>query len=188
MKSYIISIICIGVIGSIISLLAPEGEGGGLSRHVKLAAGVCVILVCFAPAVEAIEWLRDLDIESVRPVEENDRTEYESIFDSTYREAEIDELCEGIKAVVAERSGLDPLSFEVSARLSGEGENKRLSRVTVTLYGSAIFADTGEIERYLTAMLGCEIVTTTAPASSDYTSKRSKDARDSDLARLATCR
>ena len=159
MKEYLFSIIIVSIIGSVVSVLSPEGEGGGLSRHVKLAAGVCVILVCFAPAVNAIEWVRDFDIESVLPDAEGDKTEYESIFDSTYSDAETDLLCEGIKAMVAERSGLDPLSFTVSVRLSGEGNDRRLSRVTLTLYGSAIWADTGEIERYLSSALGCEIVT-----------------------------
>ena len=159
MKQYVISMIIVSLVGSIVSVLAPDGEGGGLSRHVRLAAGVCIILVCFAPTVQAIEWLRDLDIDSVLPNVDESADEYESIFDSTYSEAEIDNLCEGIKKVVSERWGLDPLSFKVSVKLDGEGESRRLSRVTLTLYGSAIWADTGEIEAYLGSLLGCEIIT-----------------------------
>lgn len=159
MKEYIISIIIVSVIGSVVSVLAPEGEGGGLSRHVRLAAGVCLILVCFAPTLKAIEWLREFDIEAVFPDDEEDQIDYESIFDKAYSDAEIDNLCEGIKAVVTQKFGLDPLSFKVSVKLSGEGSEKSLSRVTLTLYGSSIWADTGEIERYLSQLLGCEIIT-----------------------------
>lgn len=159
MEQYVYSIIIVSIIGSVISLIAPEGEGGGLSRYVKLAAGVCVILVCFAPAVEAIEWIRGFDIEAALPDLEDNYEEYESIFNSAYSDAEVDNLCDGIKTVVAEKYGLDPTCFTVSVKLSGEGDEKRLARVTLTLYGSAIWADTGEIERYLSMMLGCEIVT-----------------------------
>ena len=49
MKAYVISVIIVGVIGSIIALISPEGEGGGLGKHTRLAVGLCVILVCIAP-------------------------------------------------------------------------------------------------------------------------------------------
>ena len=159
MKQYIFSIILVSVIAAVVSIIAPEGEGGGISRHVSLAVGVSLILVCFAPAVQAVEWLKELDIESVLPDEEADSSEYESIFNSTYTDAEIDNLCEGIKSLISQRYGLDPLCFSVSVRLSGSGQQKELERVTITLYGSAIWADTGEIERYLGSLLGCEIIT-----------------------------
>ena len=149
----------VSVIGSIVSVLAPDGEGGGLARHVRLAVGVCIVLVCFAPSVRAIEWVRNIDIESVLPDSEENADEYESIFDSAYSDAEIENLCEGIKSAVSQKFGLDPLSFNVSVKLAGQGESKRLERVTLTLYGQAIWADTGEIERYLNSLLGCETVT-----------------------------
>ena len=44
MKNYIISIIIVGVIGSLVTLLSPDGEGGGLKKHVSLAVGLCMIL------------------------------------------------------------------------------------------------------------------------------------------------
>jgi hypothetical protein len=159
MKEYVISIIVVSIIGSVVSVIAPEGEGGGLSRHVRLAVGVCIILVCFAPTVRAVEWLGEFDIGSVLPDDGENAEQYESIFDRAYSEAEIDNLCEGIKSVVAQKFGLDPLSFKVSVRLNGDEGEKSLSRVTLTLYGSAIWADTGAIEEYLSSLLGCEIIT-----------------------------
>lgn len=159
MKQYIFSIILVSVIASVVSIIAPEGEGGGISRHVSLAVGVSLVLVCFAPAVQAVEWLRELDIEAVLPNGEDEREEYESIFNSTYTDAEVDNLCEGIKSLVSQKYGLDPLSFTVSVRLTKNGQDKRPERITLTLYGSAIWADTGEIERYLGSLFGCEIVT-----------------------------
>ena len=159
MKQYFLSIIMVSLVGSVVSMIAPEGEGGGLSRHVSLAVGVCLILVCFAPAASAVEWLRELDIEAVLPDGDENRAEYESIFDSAYTEAEIDNLCEGIKSAVCQKFGLDPLSLSISVRLADGEQGKTLERVFLTLYGSAIWADTEEIERYLGSLLGCEIIT-----------------------------
>ena len=159
MKQYFLSIVIVSVIGSVISIIAPEGEGGGLSRHVSLAVGVCLILVCFAPAADAVEWLRELDLEAVFPESEGEVNEYESIFDSAYSQAEIGNLCEGIKGAVSQRFGIDPTCLSVSVRLGEGGRGKTLESVFVTLYDSAIWADTGEIESYLSSLLGCEIIT-----------------------------
>ena len=153
-------IVC--VVGSVVCALSPEGEGGGLSRHVGLIFGLCLILVTLAPAKQAIKWISELDIEAVIPDASGQEAEYESIFESTYTDAEIDNLKEGIKDVLEQRFGVDPLCVEVSVRFSGEGSDKKLKKVVLTLYGSAIWADTGEIERYLGSNLGCEIVTVIA--------------------------
>ncbi|MBE6584675.1 MAG: hypothetical protein E7649_06855 [Ruminococcaceae bacterium] len=159
MKQYIVSIIVVSIIGSVISILTPEGEGGGLARHTRLIFGVCVIVVCFSPLKDAIVWIRELDIESILPDSEQNGSEYESIFENTYDKAQIDNLKEGIKGVLKDRFGLDPLCVDVSVSLRQEGDDQRLERVAVTLYDSAIWADTEEIESYLCSLLGCEIIT-----------------------------
>ncbi len=159
MKQYIISLVAVCVVGAVVSILSPEGEGGGIARHTRLIVGICVILVCFAPVTDAVEWVRNFDIGTVLPDYEQDASEYESIFGGSYSDAEADNLKEGIAAFLVDRFGLDPTCISVKVRLSGEGKDKRPERVTVTLYGSAIFADTHAIEDSLSSLLGCEIVT-----------------------------
>ncbi|MBE6684812.1 MAG: hypothetical protein E7592_04095 [Ruminococcaceae bacterium] len=161
MKSYIISIICVGVIGSIISLIAPEGEGGGLGKHVRLTVGCVLILMCVSPLGELIEGLRELDFSGLVP-EVNDGAieEYESIFGNSYEAAELSSLKEGIAAMLEERYGVarEDCKVEVIADRNGSGELE-LKRIFITLYGSAIWKDTGEIERYFGGIFDCEIVT-----------------------------
>ena len=161
MKEYVISIICIGVIGSIITLLAPEGEGGGLGKHVRLAVGCAVILTCISPLGELIEGLREVELgELVPEIEEGGLEEYESIFGESYAAAELSSLREGIAAMLEQRYGIErsECKIEVSADQNGTG-SLTLKRIFITLYGSAIWKDTGEIERYFGELFGCEIVT-----------------------------
>lgn len=161
MKSYIISIICVGVIGSIISLIAPEGEGGGLGKHVRLAVGCVLILTCVSPLGELIEGLRELDLSGLVPeVNEGAIEEYESIFGNSYEAAELSSLKEGIAAMLEERYGVAREDCEISviADRNGSGELE-LKRIFITLYGRAIWKDTGEIERYFGGIFDCEIVT-----------------------------
>lgn len=161
MKSYIISIICVGVIGSIISLIAPEGEGGGLGKHVRLAVGCVLVLTCVSPLGDLIEGLRALDLSGLVPeVNEGAIEEYESIFGNSYEAAELSSLKEGIAAMLEERYGVEreDCKVEVIADRNGSGELE-LKRIFITLYGSAIWKDTGEIERYFGRLFDCEIVT-----------------------------
>lgn len=159
MKQYILSVITVAIAASIVSALCPDGERGGLSRAVKLVSALCIILVCFAPAQDAITWLSELDIESVLPDTQDKNDEYESIFMDSYGYAEEQNLKEGIKSLLLDRFGIDPLCVEVSLHFYEGQDTRRLERVTLTLYGSAIFADTGEMERQLSSLLGCRIVT-----------------------------
>ncbi len=162
MKAYIIAIICISVVGSIVSILAPEGDGGGLGKHIRLIFGLCLIVVCLGPIKKGIEVLSSLDVEDILPDVSQDSEEYESIFDSAYGAAEVENLKEGIKKILLDRFGIDGSECSVSVSLDGhgdDGEPRKLSRVLITLHGSAVFRDSGEIEDYFSTLLGCEIVT-----------------------------
>ncbi|MBR3686791.1 MAG: hypothetical protein IKL66_04835 [Clostridia bacterium] len=161
MKSYIISIICVGVIGSIISLIAPDGEGGGLGKHVRLAVGCVLVLTCVSPLGELIEGIRGLDLSGLVPdVNEGAIEEYESIFGNSYEAAELSSLKEGIAAMLGERYGIAREDCEIRVVADrGASGILELKRIFITLYGSAIWKDTGEIERYFGGLFDCEIVT-----------------------------
>jgi hypothetical protein len=151
MKEYVITIIIVGVIGSVISILAPDGEGG---RLVRLAASLVALVVCISPVIDAVEWLRTVELGAVID-ESGDREEYERIFYEHYSKAEIENCREGIKALLCEKFGLDEDDIEVFA----EAEEGKLERVYITLYGAAIWQDTAVMEDYLKSLLSCEIIT-----------------------------
>ena len=161
MKGYVISIIIVGVIGSFVTLLAPEGEGGGLGKHARLAVGLCVILVCIAPLNSLLRGLSGLDLHSLMgDGGDGGAEEYESIFDSSYSAAEIENLREGIKTILFDKFGVEPSECYVKVTVSGDAVgDRRLERIFINLYGSAIWRDTGAIEDYLSSLFGCEIVT-----------------------------
>ena len=159
MRGYIVSVIVVCVIGSLVAALTPEGEGGGLSRHVRFVTAICLIIVCISPVREAIDWLGELDLEAVLPEGEGVE-EYESIFEGAYSAAEVENLKTGIKDILLDRFGIDSAECSVSVKLcESESGKSELSSVCITLYGSAIFTDTGAIEEYLGRLLGCRIIT-----------------------------
>ena len=153
-KEYIFSIIAIAIIGSFALIITPDGEGGGIKKHISLIAGLAAIVVIISPLISVLESLSELQFENIG-ASEKDSEEYESIFYSSYEAAERENLKNGIKSALYDKFRIDESECAVELTVC-EGE---LARVLIRLYGSAVWRDSGEIESYLGNLLGCEIVT-----------------------------
>lgn len=159
MSGYILTVITVCIIGTLVTTLAPDGEGGGISRNIRLVFALCVILVCIDPIKSGIELLTELDIESVLDGEVSEGEKYEEIFDSSYDAAEKKNLEEGIKTMLEGRFGISGSECEVSTQITdGVTGERRVDRIYITLYGSAIWKDTGLIEEYLARIFSCEVI------------------------------
>ena len=161
MKEYVISVLTVGLIGAVILLLVPEWEGGRGGAQVRLTVGLVTVAVCVSPLLSWIRQLGSLELEELLPeVETVDMEEYESVFDASFRSAEIENLREGIVALLSERFGIPQDEVTVSIRTSvTEDGLRRPERILLTLYGSSVWQDTGAIEEYLSSLLGCEVIT-----------------------------
>lgn len=151
---------CISVIGSLVSALAPEGEGGGLGRNFRLIFGLCVVLVCINPIKNIVSEIKDLDIGSIIELPHAEEDKYEDYLDSAYTDAEVENLKIGIYQMLSDRFSVARENCSVSVTLSqNEGEERELRCIYITLYGSAIFKNTAEIEEYFGRIFDCEIIT-----------------------------
>ena len=159
-KGYILSVMCISIIGSLISMLSPEGEGGGIGKNIRLIFGLCVVLVCINPIKDIVLQIKDLDFDSIIELPDGEGDRYDEIFDSSYSSAEIENLKEGIKQMLFDRFNIDGTECSVLVKVTSAGEGKsRLEHIFITLYGSAIFKNTDEIEEYIGKIFGCEVIT-----------------------------
>ena len=151
---------CISVIGSLVSMLAPEGEGGGLGRSYRLILGLCVVLVSVNPIKSIVLGIKDLDIGSIVELPDTEGERYEDYFKGSYSAAEVESLKNGICQMLEERFSIPREDCLVEVSLTvGEGEERVLDSIRITLYGPSIFKNTTEIEDYFVAIFGCEIVT-----------------------------
>ena len=157
MKGYIVSVIGVCIVGTVVSVISPNGEGGGISRHIRLIIAICVILVCINPIFEAINYINEINFDGL--IENGGKTEsdYKDLFENNYSAAEINNLKVGIKQLLYDKFGID--GAECSVTVSVSDESGELSRIFITLYGSAVFKNTGEIENFFGDLFGCEIVT-----------------------------
>ncbi|MBR3878609.1 MAG: hypothetical protein IKJ24_00665 [Clostridia bacterium] len=160
MKAYIISVMCISVIGSLLSMLTPEGEGGGIMRNNRLVFGLCVVLVCINPIKSIINEVKSLDIGSIVEIPDSDFERYEEYLGGAYTDAEVENLKAGIYQMLEDRFSVPRENCSVAVNLRrGEGGTSSLERIFITLYGGAIFKNTNEIEDYFGSIFNCEIVT-----------------------------
>ena len=157
MKAYILSIVLVALIGAVVSILSPDGEGGGIGKHARFAVGLVLITVCLAPVFSLPSLMSKLGEELILPEESTPSVEYESIFQSQYLAAELENTKEGIAMLLHDRFGIEPSDVKISIRLSEE--ERRPEQILVTLYGRAIWSDTQAIESYLEELLGCAVVT-----------------------------
>lgn len=157
MKGYIISVIGVCIVGTVVSVIAPSGESGGINKHIRLIIAICVIGVCINPIIDAINYINGINVGELIEGDDEIESDYRDLFENYYSESEISNLKVGIKQLLYDKFGIDGAECSVSVSLSDE--KRELSRIFITLYGSAVFKDTGEIERYLGDLFGCEIVT-----------------------------
>ena len=153
MKEYIASVMII----SIICFVAKELlSSSSMASHISFVCGICVFCVAIMPLVDSIQKIRDISFDVIDDESEMEQ-EYGSIFEDYIENAQIDEIKGQIRAAVAERFQLDPSEIEIYLKYDS-GSEKKLERVTVSLLGSAVFANSNEIKSYLDERLDCEIV------------------------------
>ncbi len=140
-------------------MLSPDGDGGGISRNIRLVCGLCIVAVAINPIIKIVDEVKMLDIEHI--VEDSDiESDYQDKFNSSYAIAELENLKTGIRQMLSDKFGIDMSESEVSLSVTeNEDGDRELTRIFITLYGSAIFKNTGEIEDHLEKIFGCETVT-----------------------------
>ena len=59
MKSYILTLLSASLAASVVELLAPNGEGGRLASHIRMIAGLFLLVALLTPLREGIRLLRE---------------------------------------------------------------------------------------------------------------------------------
>ena len=157
MKGYIVSVIGVCIVGTVVSVISPNGESGGISKHIRLIIAVCVVSVCINPVFDAVNYINDINFDGLIENDGKTESDYKDMFENSYSAAEINNLKVGIKQLLYDEFGVDGAECSVSVSLSNE--SGKISRIFITLYGSAMFENTGEIENYFGDLFDCEIVT-----------------------------
>lgn len=158
MKEYVLSMVVVCIICIIVKEISPDSNT--IKGHINLVCGLCIICVLAYPVCSLVQSISNFDFSSVvTPDRENDKNdEYESIFNNYLCNMQIESIKSEIQQRVANTCNLR--NEDVVIYLYTENENGKLciKRVTVCLFGHAIWADSNKIKETVKSLCDCDVV------------------------------
>lgn len=158
MREYLLSVVAAAIAVGAVTALMPEGEGGGLRRHVSFVGALCVLAILISPVGELMGFLGDLSFRSFGTVEDGTKSEYEEIYAEYLQYASAENLSDSVAAMLCDRFDIPPEQCRVRVRVGSRDGRAAAEQVTVILSGSALLRDPYEIEGFISDLLGCECV------------------------------
>ena len=158
MREYLLSVVAAAIAVGAVTALMPEGEGGGLRRHVSFVGALCVLAILISPVGELMSFLGDLSFRGFGTVGDGTKSEYEEIYAEYLQYASSENLSDSVAAMLCDRFDIPPEQCRVRVRVGSRDGRAAAEQVTVILSGSALLRDPYEIEGFISDLLGCECV------------------------------
>lgn len=146
------SILGAAVMVGMVTVLCPEGEGGGIKRHVGFVGALCILCILVSPTAELAKVIEELSLDELVATEKQYDREYYGEYYSDYLTR------------LGEQSGSDTLKELLCRRFDiAEGQcavrltvsEGKATDVTVILSGRALLRDPYEIEEYVEGLMSC---------------------------------
>lgn len=158
MKEYLLTLVAAALIAALIGILSPDGERGGIAKHLKLLTSLFLICVLISPLHSVLTGLKDLANGNLSlpnfgtDTEDDYRQQMDEALDGATESYFSDMLTQTLESQFSIATG------DVACRVEWvrEGETHKPLRVTVILSGKAIWKDPKPIEDFVSELLGCE--------------------------------
>ncbi len=158
MKAYFGTLIAASLAAALVGILCPEGERGGIGKHMRLLISLFLVVVIASPLSQALQWLADavdggiVLPEMQAPLPEDYQGKLDSALDAAGEVYFAQMLIQCLEAELG--IGTGDVRCEVSWQTDDSGKTSP-ARVTVVLSGKAIWQDPHVIEEFVTALLAC---------------------------------
>lgn len=161
MKEYIISLITAALIAALIGVLTPNGEGGGLSRHMRLLTALFLLCVIIAPLGGILSSLEDmLDGKAPFPeIGEGAVEDYREQFAQALSSASKPYFASLLVDAIKQEFSIPDGEVRCAIRWNDTEDTPTPERISIILSGSAIWKDPASIEAFVRERIGCECVT-----------------------------
>lgn len=147
MKEYLISVLGICVICFAAKCVFLKD-----GKYMELICGVCIIAVTLDPFMNAVAWLRDLDIHKLEGEYGYAKEDYEKMFYDNIERGYLDIASATVKEDICNSFGLDSDLIDVYVFAFGEEP-----RISVVLMGSAVLVNSNKISEYLEEKYKCSV-------------------------------
>lgn len=160
MRAYVVGLFALSVCCAIVELFSPEGEGGGVARHIKWLSGICLLCVLWVPLSNLMAGGKQVPDRIFDAVEEwldggeDAQKEYDQYWKEQQEQLDLSYAGEAIREVLCRQFEQETSNITVGIETDETGE--RLALIRVGLSGKAIWLDTHQLEDFIQEMFGCE--------------------------------
>ena len=160
MKAYILSVIAAAVLAAVAERICPRGEGERLSAHIRMVAGLFVLVTMLVPVREGVKLLLDAAegdmasrVEALIP--SGTPADYGEVFGESLTGLSQGELTAFVTAAMENEFGVPPTGCAVQVAC-GYGEGMvTVQEARISLLGQYALTDPHPIEAYFGELLGC---------------------------------
>lgn len=160
MKPYILSLLSASLAVAVVELLAPKGEGGRMAAHVRMVAGLYLLVALLNPLREGISLLRSMAdgdvasrVESLIPSDVE--TDYNGVFGDNLTAIGAGEVSLWVTDAMETRFGIPSEGCAVWASCAYAEDTLTVTEVRISLRGGYTLRDPLPIEVYFSSQLNC---------------------------------
>ena len=157
---YLLSLLTASLAAAIAELLAPKGEGGRITAHIRMVAGLFLLVALLNPLREGIRLLRDTALgdpaarlEDLIPSDLE--TDYAAVFGDSLTAISSREVEAWITTQLESRFDIPSSGCRVWVSCSYEGDTLTVTEARIALLGQYALKDPHPIESYFTNQLNC---------------------------------
>lgn len=167
MRPYILSLLSASLAVAVVELLVPKGEGGRMASHIRMVAGLYLLVALLNPLKEGISLLRSMaDGDMVSRVESlipsDVETDYNRVFGDSLTTIGAGEVSTWVTETMESRFGIPPEGCVVWVSCDYDDDTLTVTEVRISLKGSYTLRDPHPIESYFSSRLGCPCYVTVA--------------------------
>lgn len=161
MNQYILTLLMASLAAALVELLAPRGDGGRIAGHVRMIAGLFLLVSLLTPLQKGIAYIQNVADGSFHDemlstyVPDHTAEDYEAAFGATLSSVGQKEIETWVKTALADRFSIASEQATVEAVCRSDGQTLAISEIRIGLSGSASLTDPHPIESYITEQMNC---------------------------------
>ncbi|MBQ9773186.1 MAG: hypothetical protein IJW30_00805 [Clostridia bacterium] len=157
MKAYFITLVSAALVAALIGILSPDGERGGIAKHVRLLTALFLLCVLISPLKGALEWVQGLQDAEVPFLDggASDGTDYDKLLAETMDEASRQYFAQSLTETLLTQFSMKAGTVRCAVQWETAEDGIAPRLVTVFLSGESIWKNPHEIEAFVEKLLSC---------------------------------
>lgn len=161
MKNYLLTLIAASLVAVLVGILSPDGERGGIAKHMKLLTSLFLVCVLINPLQSGIVGLQKLmrGELSLPALDGTEQEDYLDEMEGALNGASVNYFCDMLTETIEGQFAIEKGSVRCLVQWEQTDGTLTPTRVTVVLSGKAVWKDPHAIEAFVTELLGCDCTT-----------------------------